>query len=154
MTLVRRYSRRSRHGAMNQSDICNRVVSCPYCGGFARLVDSSDVYRSGRNYGKLWACMPCGAWVGVHKNSRTFAPLGRLANAELRKAKIEAHSAFDRLWKEWDLDRDEAYSWLADRLGIEARECHIGMFDLEMCRRVIEIMTGRQQGMENTHEAV
>ena len=35
--------------------------------------------------------------------------------------------------------RAEAYRWLAGRLGIEKDECHVGLFDAETCRRVVEL---------------
>jgi hypothetical protein len=121
---------------------------CPYCSKPAKLfVDSSSLYRSGVNYGPAWACTPCGAWVGTHKNSKRHVPLGRLANAELRKAKIAAHAAFDPLWQ-GKMRRDgcskqearvAAYAWLAGQMGIEKKDCHVGMFDVEQCNRVIEI---------------
>ena len=112
-----------------------RVPTCPYCGGKAKLTDSAHVYR-GRSYGLIWDCRPCDAYVGVHKG--TTNPLGRLANAELRKAKIRAHAVFDPLWKTRQMKRHEAYALLAERLGIDSKDAHIGMFDVDQCRRVVE----------------
>lgn len=115
---------------------------CPYCGHRAELVSSTEVYGQKGNYGKLWLCRPCKAWVGCHKG--TEKPLGRLANAELRRAKMAAHAAFDPLWKDhpdppWGKpgDRRAAYTWLADRLSILPRNCHIGMMGVEMCEYVV-----------------
>lgn len=39
------------------------------------------------------------------------------------------------------MKRRAGYRWLAARLGIPEDQCHIGMFDVAMCRRVIEICT-------------
>lgn len=64
-------------------------------------------------------------------------PLGRLANAELRALKQKAHTVFDRVWKENLTTRKSAYALLAARLGIKNSACHIGMFDLELCKRTI-----------------
>jgi zinc-finger-containing domain len=129
------------------------VVLCPYCGaGAALMASSADVYH-GRDYGPLWACMPCGAWVGCHKG--TDRPLGRLANKELREWKVKAHAAFDPLWKrklekrrqERGADypqgaaRGSGYKWLAEQLGIPQKDCHVGLFDVEMCKRVVKICT-------------
>lgn len=111
------------------------TVICPYCGRAARLVDSARVY--GTSYGKIWLCSGwpiCDAYVGVH--SCTHAPLGRLANPELRAAKKAAHAVFDPLWKRGMMSRSEAYTWLAEQLGISMDECHIGMFDVDLCKRV------------------
>ena len=121
-------------------------VRCDYCGRQAVLVDSAEVYN-GRSYGTIWLCRPCRAWVGVHKGDGKNVPLGRLANAELREAKKAAHAAFDPLWKKMmrvaDIPkrraRGKAYRWLAGELEIDAEDCHIGMFDVEQCRRVVEV---------------
>ena len=88
----------------------------------------------------FYQCKPCGAYVGCHKTGDGKQPLGRLANAELRAAKSAAHAAFDPMWKDGKKKRGSAYAWLADALGIDKRDCHIGMFDVETCRRVVEIL--------------
>lgn len=118
---------------------------CPYCGAPAVLLESSADLYHGRDYGPAWACRPCGAWVGCHP--RTHTPLGRLADAELRKAKMEAHAAFDPLWKRKQViaginkhhARGSGYKWLAAQLGVNREECHIGMMDVAMCKRVVEV---------------
>lgn len=129
------------------------AVLCPYCGGAAKhLTSSAEIYH-GRDYGPMWVCMPCGAWVGCHKG--TDRPLGRLANKELREWKVKAHAAFDPLWerklakrrRERGPDypkaaaRGSGYKWLAQQLGIEQKDCHVGLFDVETCKRVVEICT-------------
>ena len=122
-----------------------RQVFCDYCKKPAKLVDSAEIY-GGVSYGMVWACLPCNAWVGCHQNSKTHAPLGRLANAQLRKAKIAAHAAFDPIWhrlvqngQSKSSARKDAYLWLADQLGIKPKECHIGKFDLATCREVVQV---------------
>lgn len=122
-------------------------VRCPYCGQDAVLHLNSSAFYRGRDYGPLWACEPCGAWVGTHKNSPRHYPLGRLADAYLRAAKREVHKVFDPLWQakmertgcSATKARDAAYDWLAKELGIEVNKCHMGKFDLETCRRAHEI---------------
>ena len=64
--------------------------------------------------------------------------MGRLANAELRIAKMEAHAVFDPLTLNHE-SRSAAYRWLARELGINRADCHICMFNVETCRRVVEI---------------
>ena len=126
---------------------------CPYCQAEAVwLADSSSIYR-GTDYGPAWICRPCDAWVGVHKG--TTNALGRLADAELRKAKIAMHAVFDPLWRERMIRsglsqghaRGKAYKWLAGELGIERKDCHVGMFDLETCRRATELCRPHLQRM-------
>jgi hypothetical protein len=75
--------------------------------------------------------------VGTHKNSPTHAPLGRLANAELRRAKMAAHAAFDPWWKSGRMTRREAYQKLASLMSMDPKDAHIGMFDVEQCKTVV-----------------
>ena len=114
-----------------------REVFCDYCGRRAEFVDSKIVY--GRSYGKIYLCKHCMAFVGVHKG--TDQPLGRLANAELRYWKKEAHAAFDPLWKYGRFKgyRNAAYAWLAERMGLPVEKTHIGMFDVRECKKAIQI---------------
>jgi hypothetical protein len=113
-------------------------VRCDYCSQQAELIDSEKVY--GRSYGLIYICWPCDARIGVHKG--TTRPLGRLANKELREWKKRAHAAFDPLWKSKQMTRPDAYRWLAKEMDIKdaARDCHIGMFDVADCQRVVAIM--------------
>lgn len=124
-----------------------RSVFCDYCREPCHLVTDVELY--GRSYGgaMFWKCDPCGAWVGCHRNSRDFLPIGRLANSELRTAKIAAHTAFDPLWRHKmnvgkmskNRARKEAYGWLSLKMGVDPKLCHIGMFDVPHCKRVVEI---------------
>lgn len=116
-----------------------KSLNCDYCGNPAELVGGLDVYphRPDLADKKLWRCVPCSAYVGCHDG--TTRPLGRLANARLRAAKKRAHAAFDPMWKNQGATRKNAYAWLAARLGIRRRDCHIGMMDEDMCARVIEV---------------
>jgi hypothetical protein len=115
--------------------------SCAYCGQLAALVTGAAIYphRPDLHAKQFWACDPCGAWVGVHPG--TVRPLGRLANAELRRAKMRAHAAFDPLWRNGLTDRRSAYSLLAEELGISREACHVGYFDVPTCERVVVAAT-------------
>lgn len=112
---------------------------CPYCNVIAKLEDSAKVY-GGRSYGMIWLCAnfpECDAYVGVHKG--TSKPLGELANSKLRRARKASHKAFDSFWKgPGGLSRKKAYRALAKALGISVDNCHIGMFGIEDCKRVVE----------------
>jgi hypothetical protein len=111
-----------------------RRVTCDYCRRPAEFLPSSaPVY--GRDYGPVWRCEPCGAWVGCHKGSDT--PLGRLANKSLRAMKIRAHDAFDPIWRGTKTKRGSAYAWLADQMGLDRKDCHIGMFNEDQCQLVV-----------------
>lgn len=124
-----------------------RIVICDYCGEEAELVTGAQVYPHMPRLAEkvLYQCTPCQARVGCHPG--TDKPLGRLANIELRQAKERAHAAFDPLWQTKmrqtgmpkSTARSLAYKWLAREMGLSVDDCHIGMFDIAQCRRVIEI---------------
>lgn len=119
--------------------------TCPYCGCVSVfMADSRGIY-GGKDYGPVYACLPCEAWVGCHPG--TVQPLGRLADKALRRAKNRAHAAFDPIWKEGLMKRGSAYLWLSDQLGIDRADCHIGMFDVEQCQRVVMVSDWWRDGM-------
>jgi hypothetical protein len=39
------------------------------------------------------------------------------------------------------MKRHEAYGWLANQLGLSRDDCHIGMFDVAQCERVVRVCT-------------
>ncbi|WP_213308271.1 zinc-finger-containing protein [Paraburkholderia sacchari] len=120
--------------------------TCRYCQNPARLVHPGAVgypYRS--DFGPVWICVPCEAWVGCHKG--TTNALGGLANAELRDWKMKAHAAFDPLWQA-KIRRDgcsrskarrAGYRWLSEQLGIPPEKTHIGYMSVEECQRVVQV---------------
>jgi hypothetical protein len=135
--------RRLRKRAEAAAALRHQGVPCPYCGGAAVFHQTSN-HLYGRDYGPVWHCAPCGAWVGCHPGGK---PLGRLANKALRDAKVAAHAAFDPLWQAKQRRdscskakaRGAGYKWLADQLGIDRKDCHIGMFTVEQCSKVVEV---------------
>lgn len=112
------------------------MVLCDYCGNPALKVTGAQVYpKLPRLANKVfWQCKPCSAYVGCHPG--TDKPLGRLANRTLRIAKMDAHAAFDQLWKLYGMTRQGAYKWLQHEMGMDAESCHIGKMDVKQCRRV------------------
>ena len=116
---------------------------CPYCGHPSQLVTGREVYPRRKDLARnmYYLCEPCDAYVGCHPH--TVSPLGRLANAQLRGAKQWAHAVFDPIWQSKRMTRKDAYLWLAGQLGISINECHIGHFDIDQCRAVVEICGGK-----------
>ena len=120
---------------------------CPYCHSKTEYINSEEIY--GKNYGNIYICRACSAYVGVHKG--TDKALGRLANKELRELKKVAHFHFDKIaktslineiWPEYIegvSNRQKAYLWLAKQMNIEPDYCHIGMFDEHQCLIAITI---------------
>lgn len=122
---------------MSKKKLMPHEVYCDYCGRKAEFVDSKVIY--GRSYGMIYLCRNCMAYVGVHQG--TSKPLGRLANAQLRYWKKQAHAAFDPLWQygRFKHCRNAAYAWLADQMHTPIDKTHIGMFDVGQCKQVIAI---------------
>jgi hypothetical protein len=79
---------------------------------------------------------------------------------ELSRAKREAHKAFDGLWRRlaeeratvdpsWSTPRrrrqipyamrQAAYAWLSAAMDLPLEDTHISMFDVQQCRRVVEL---------------
>lgn len=118
-------------------------VFCQYCTTEAVLIDSRKIH--GYNYGKIYYCNTCGAYVGCHK--KTKKPLGTLANEELRKYRMSLHRLFDKKWNDYMIKsgcskkraRSFAYMWLSQRMEINKKECHIGMFDVDRCKLAIKV---------------
>jgi hypothetical protein len=94
-------------------------------------------------------CRNCDAWVGC--KDVTWEPIGRLANAELRRAKQAAHTALQKVWTAgaeqygWTKSkaRNLAYGWLCSEMGMRAGTANIGDFDLEQCELVALICQHR-----------
>lgn len=118
-------------GNMQDKDI---LVICPYCGKEAEWVENKEIY--GRNHGAshmIWLCRNDNAYVGCHNNTRR--PKGILADENLRKWRVAAHTAFDPLWRSEFMTRKEAYRAMRKHFG---RDVHIGEADIELCQKIIE----------------
>ena len=126
-------------------------LNCPYCEGVAVFNETSDIIY-GKDFGPVYTCENyplCDSYVGCHPG--TTEPLGRLADQELRFWKKEAHKYFDPIWKEKKINkiypiyisdttnRKKTYIWLSNQLGLKLEYTHIGMFDVDTCKRVVEI---------------
>lgn len=119
------------------------MVVCRYCQKRAKRVTGEAVYPHRPDLADmiLYRCDPCDAHVGCHPG--TDIPLGELANGHLRYLRRQAHSAFDPIWRTGEKGRRDAYRWLAEQLGIPFGVCHIGQFDIDMCKRVIAVCRER-----------
>ena len=71
---------------------------------------------------------------------------------KLRVIKAKAHSYFDPLWqnkvfnknRSLSYNRKQAYKWLSIMMNIPESKCHIGLFDVDTCRKVIKICKRKQ----------
>lgn len=102
--------------------------------------ERSLVLQSTR-YGDRWHCNEPECTVACWSGS-TSTP----ADAETRKARHDCHGAFDPLWKGphgpfyGRGGRSRAYKWLRKEMGLSISKAHIGMFDLEQCRKLLAII--------------
>lgn len=114
-------------------------VRCIECDGMATLTDGHAIYPHRPDlYAKSFYRCRCGAYCGCHPG--TTQALGYPCGPETRRARSAAHAAFDPLWKRGKMSRASAYKWLAEQLGIQKSDCHIGMMDAETARRVPTII--------------
>lgn len=133
--------------------------TCPYCVQPAVLTTGKVIYpkRSDLHNKSFWHCAPCDAWVGCHPPKTPMTngqgdgtvPLGTLANDELRRARRDAHNAFDRIWRYEEVHRNSAYAWLAGRLNIRINACHIALLDVAQCKRVVEVVEEYTRGSDS-----
>lgn len=127
-----------------------KLVICQYCGKKAELVTGKVLFPHLENlYGKwFWRCEPCKAHVACHQ--KTTEPMGTLAKVELRSLRSRVHSVFDQKWQRKRRSRGSrkarsaAYKWLADQLNINPTQCHIGLFNEEMCRKALEVINNEK----------
>lgn len=114
-------------------------IICNYCGKEAIWVNNKEIY--GKSYGEknqmAWLCKPCNAYVGCHNNSKK--PLGILANKELREIKMISKKMWQRKYLSI-YGKGKAYKYLAENLKIKPKDCHFGYFDINMCKKVINLL--------------
>lgn len=144
-----------RRAAKAALDRMNKKPRCVDCQSWnVNMATGAEVYphRPDLHGLQFWVC-ECGARVGCHKGT-DWTPLGRPAGEATRKARQEAHAAFDPLWERVarrdDLNkghaRNRGYRFLAEQLGIERADCHISHMGEAMCRRVVEICEAVRRG--------
>lgn len=115
-------------------------TECPYCKGEVILTSNKEIY--GREYGNgfCYLCVECGASVGTH-NGKAHRPLGILATREMKILKKCCHDLFDFPWKMKWVSRSTLYHRLANKLGIDVKDCHFGYFDTVQLLAAIEILS-------------
>lgn len=128
----------------------NPSVKCADCG-------RSMILRTTR-YGLMWGCAAFPMCRGTHGAHPDGTPLGTPATSMTKAARIEAHAAFDLLWRGGTFfkKRHHAYSWLRHKLHMTSDECHIGNFTSEQCAAVVAVVQEFMQdpgGNIAAHEA-
>ena len=115
------------------------ALTCRYCGSPTIITLGDKIYPHLPQFhcSKYYLCPKCGAYVG--SNSATGKPLGEVADKQLRAKRQQTHKIFDELWKSGRTSRSKAYKWLSNKMGLSSKDCHIGLFDEELCQKVINI---------------
>ena len=102
---------------------------CPECG-------EAMVLRNSK-FGLFYGCSTfpkCKATHGAHKDGK---PLGIPADKATKKCRIDAHEAFDQLWKGKHMDRSAAYEWMQEVMEMTEDEAHIGRLDADQCEDLV-----------------
>ena len=120
------------------------IYLCPRCGAYV------GVHKANNLASTLDELKERGVWLFGAEADGTVglydAPFDRptaiIIGSELRNWKKAAHAAFDPLWKygPYRGRRNEAYRWLSEKMGTPIEFTHIGMFDVDQCRKVVRIM--------------
>lgn len=122
-------------------------IHCPYCRAKATLHPASYVFGDTARPGSLlYVCdryPACNAYVGAHR--KTKLPMGSLADGDLRHKRIEAHKAFDWMWRSGLMTKAQAYRWMQAKLGIPASQAHIAKFSYYMCDQLISVCREARQ---------
>lgn len=118
---------------------------CYYCHNQTKKVDISEVYGPNYTGSYVYQCKKCEAHVGTHKSDTSS--LGFVAKKDLRELRKKVHYHFDKLWKlavkkggDRSSSRSNAYKWLSSAMGIKLDYMHIGMLNVDQCKRAIEII--------------
>lgn len=112
-------------------------------------------------FGPAYCCTAYPGCSGIHGAHPDGSPKGTPADRWTRKARIRTHDVFDPLWKDaprmyvireddpvgYDravkrirgAARGRTYRYVADRLGMDEADVHIGGADLELCARIIRV---------------
>lgn len=103
---------------------------CPDCGASLVLRSTSSVF---------YGCSAYPQCKSTHPARADGSPKGTPGNAATRKARIQAHYLFDRVWKEKLVrNRGAAYTWMRKTLGLSRAEAHIGSFDIPQCESLMK----------------
>lgn len=116
------------------------IPICPRCGQPATRCETPTGLKN--------RCEPCGLWSRGSKPLRDEA--GHLAERDRITARRNAHAVFDRLWLEGHLQREVAYVWLAQELGIERDLCHMSLMDTETAQHALKAAKAIRASLEKT----
>jgi len=89
--------------------------------------------------GLFYGCSTYPVCMSIHGAHPDGKPKGTPGNRATKKARIEAHAIFDRIWKEKLVkNRGAAYHWMMKTLGIPRAKAHISDFSVEQCEQLMK----------------
>lgn len=119
---------------------------CPVCGKKMILLESLTLtYPSGKRR-LFWSCPHypfCSVQHGAHPDG---TPVGFPADNKTRRARTEAHEAFDALWRGLSMTRDAGYKLLQEITGLSDEEAHIGRFTYDQCAALVAAVACFKRG--------
>ena len=62
------------------------------------------------------------------------------AGLKLRNKRMAAHAELDPLWKKRKVKRGKLYKMLAEYMGLDQKDTHIGLFNIGQCDKVIQFV--------------
>ena len=119
-------------------------VKCPDCGSYMVLRCTLKMTYNNGKPRKFWGCSRyplCSSTHGAHPDG---TPLGIPGDKATKLARIEAHQAFDNLWKNGRCTRDEAYTELSKLMGLNKDDTHFARFTLQQCKTATELLIKAQ----------
>ena len=87
-------------------------------------------------YGWFFICPVVGCTM-LCGNQQTSTP----ADKETRQLRMQCHDRIDPLWRDGKLTRTEIYDKMAEHLGLQKKDTHIGFFNSEQCMAVLDLVT-------------
>lgn len=112
--------------------LCNEYdLKCPDCGKDLELVPG--------NYGTPY--YRCESWPhckGSHGADCLGEPLGIPGDQKTRLDRRQAHTVFDRIWKEGRMSRASSYAWMQKVMGMSEAQAHISRLNSDQCVQLIE----------------
>lgn len=146
--------------AINKPSISVNHLPCPDCGRRMKHKKSDQ----GNGLQDFLECVYC---HGRMRCNSLGQPLSTPADRLTRSWRARAHDAFNLVYaKPWEIPelghryrevsrnkkrhqrrilrtlRRHAYAWLAERLGLDQADCHIGYMNISQCRNVITVCEG------------
>lgn len=123
------------------------TVICSECGAPMVLRETKKYTHRNGEARKFYGCSRWPDCNGTHGAHPDGSPMGMPGDTATKRARHEAHEAFDALRKSRDWvgakQTHGAYVWLGRKLDIAEdrikEDCHMAKFDVATCQRVVAI---------------